>query len=256
MGISVLHWEDLSEIHVTAVCPGSLADAQNRRLLGRAGSPWVQADPEVFHLRSVQLRSGDVIVCVNSRVDRAEMLAELRSRDPGNVFMSVRRPVWPLAYLLQRSTAPPPGVARAMWHGDRELRVLGRVRLARSMPAPRRPPRHNGHSVVAVARFFREANPSFRRAQFIFYRNPDTLYVCLSLFIVVDEVRELQGSEVDVHISVLKAHNHDLAGTTDVFEAAMKAEWASIIAEAHPDSIAKARPGKQYCLGIARLRIG
>ena len=34
------------------------------------------------------------------------------------------------------------------------------------------------------------------------------------------------GCKVDVHISVLKAHNHDLAGTTDVFEAAMKKEKA------------------------------
>ena len=88
----------------------------------------------------------------------------------------------------------------------------------------RRSPRYN---VIEVARFFKEAQPSFRRAELRFYHNMDgSLFVCLSIFNVVDEVIELQGLRVDVHISVIKAKPEHLAGTRHVLEAAMKREWA------------------------------
>ena len=45
------------------------------------------------------------------------------------------------------------------------------------------------------------------------------------------------GSKVDMHITVLKANNNDLAGTTDVFEAVMNTEWAVQRELEHPVQI-------------------
>ena len=91
---------------------------------------------------------------------------------------------------------------------------------------PTRSPRYN---VIQVARFFKEAHHvSFRRAELRIYRNrDDSLYVCLSLFTVVDEVTELQGLRVNVHITVLKAMPHHIAPHhITVFAAAMRTAWA------------------------------
>ena len=85
-------------------------------------------------------------------------------------------------------------------------------------------PRYN---VFEVADFFKDSQPSFRRAELRFYHNRDgSLYMCLSIVRVVDEVIELQGLRVDVHLSVMKAMPQHLAGAKHVLEAAMKREWA------------------------------